>query len=203
MLIQKLSSDILRAFQIIITVIMIMGLVYVSIGKLLPEDFFHETSSLYFFSALLQSNAAIFSLFGVFIIFRLQSLQSSLDLLKNTLMQDRGKIITTYSVIEFDNMSLEEKEEKIETFGNTTTIYFLIKSWLDKEKSIDKIKKSIKDPVISMTIVMILNLFGLIFSNYIHNVSFYLELFTNCVFVILQIHIFLLLIKSINQLLDN
>ena len=40
------------------------------------DCFFSENTGLYFFSALLQANAAILAIVGVFMIFRLQSYQS-------------------------------------------------------------------------------------------------------------------------------
>jgi hypothetical protein len=179
--------------------------IYLFIGDKIPENFYSKSSSLYFFSALLQSNAAIISLFGVFIVFRLQSLQTSLDLLKNTLMQDGGKMIQPNTVFRFDKMNLNEKEERVNTESKDSPLRFSLQAWLDQEREIDNVKRSIKNPAISITItiIMVLNILGLICSNYIHHKSMYLEFYTHCVFVILQIQIFLMLIKAINQLLGN
>ena len=47
------------------------------------ENFFHPTTGLYFFSALLQANAAIFAIVGVFMIFKLEQLQSRIDACKD------------------------------------------------------------------------------------------------------------------------
>ncbi|MDP8323375.1 MAG: hypothetical protein RAO94_13605 [Candidatus Stygibacter australis] len=193
----------MKAFLIVLIEIIILGFVYVYTGNSLPDDFFHETSSLYFFSALLQSNAAIFAIVGVFIVFRLQSLQSSLDMLKNTLMQNRGKTITLCSVIEFDKLNIKEKEKKINFVDEVTTIDFLLQTWVEKEKKINMIKNSIGFPTGAIIVVLIFNIFGLVFSNFIHDKSVYLELSIQSAFIIIQIYIFLLLVKSINLLLDN
>jgi len=188
--------------QILLIVLFILGYIYINIRQLIPVNFFHETSSLYFFSALLQSNAAIFSIVGVFIVFKLQSMQTPIDLLKNSLMQDRGRIIQPITVSRFDKKSLKEKDDYVNFMKDDQQLKYYLQNWVDQENKIDRVKSAIKSPAITITIVMILNILGLIFSNYIHSKNIYLELFILSIFVIIQIELLLLLVKSISQLLD-
>ena len=188
--------------QILLIVLFILGYIYINIRQLIPVNFFHETSSLYFFSALLQSNAAIFSIVGVFIVFKLQSMQTPIDLLKNSLMQDRGRIIQPITVSRFDKKSLKEKDDYVNFMKDDQQLKYYLQNWVDQENKIDRVKSAIKSPAITITIVIILNILGLIFSNYIHSKNIYLELFILSIFVIIQIELLLLLVKSISQLLD-
>ena len=103
--------------------IIIIVAITVSVFLGLPENFYSPSTSLYFFSALLQANAAIFSIYGVFVIFKLQSIKSSIDSFITALMQDRGRSIHTVEVIDFDGMNIDEKKNHVEEIKNDVTFF--------------------------------------------------------------------------------
>jgi len=108
--------------------------------------FFSEYSSLYFFSALLQANAAILSLFAIFVIFRIQSLASSIDTRKLVLGADPSHA-SAYDINSFERMSLQEKKCEVDhktgrrAFG---VAHYL--AWIAYEEKIEELKHSIIVP---------------------------------------------------------
>ena len=132
-------------------------------------NFFSDYTALYFFSALLQANAAILAIVGVFFIFRIRTYQSSIDFLRNYLMNSPS-LIAKCSVIEFDNLTQEVRKTRIEenkekNYYNIGVIPHL-ESWDEKVDKIKKIKTVIKPPTILLAIGIIINGLGLFSSNF-------------------------------------
>jgi hypothetical protein len=71
---------------------------------------FSESTGFYLYSSLLQANAAILSILGVFTIFRVQSIQAAIDIIKNAWIMPRGFYHPNIDVMtEFDNIRLGKK----------------------------------------------------------------------------------------------
>lgn len=167
-------------------------------------NFFSEYTALYFFSALLQANAAILAIAGVFFIFRIQTYQSSIDFLKNYLMNS-GTLIGPYSVIEFNNLTQEVRKKRIEEneekkYYELGVIYHL-ENWIEKHDEILKVKSAIKPPTILLAIGIIINGLGLFFANFIHNSLFANEFIILIIFLIYEIVIIFLVVKGIHKAL--
>lgn len=76
-----------------------------------------EKTSFYLFSALLQADAAIFSIVGVFVVFTLQSLQNRIDDVKDnirTALRSFDKKILSKRIEDFDNSDIAGKKEAIQ-----------------------------------------------------------------------------------------
>ncbi len=56
------------------------------------EIVFTENTSLYFYSALLQANAAIIALVGLYTIFHLQNVNSTIEIIKSSLVNENPRI---------------------------------------------------------------------------------------------------------------
>lgn len=153
-------------FWIIIIIFLVLFVVY-PIPKIICLKFFSDSSSLYFYSALLQANAAILSIVGVFIIFRIQSYQSSIDIIKTALINNR-RMVGPNDVIGFDNFNISEKEEYIKRLNNSV-LKNHCSNWIEKEKKLKKVKSSIKLPTILLAIGIIINSIGLFTASYIHS----------------------------------
>jgi hypothetical protein len=187
--------------SIIIIIVVLVGVCVLNYFGILKGKFFSDSSSLYYFSALLQSNAAIFSIFGVFVVFKIQSIQSSIDLIKSRLMNDGRKIVQSTDVVRFDDKDIDEKEVRISEIKDNGELVFHYTQWLDKEKEILKIKTGIKNPIVFIAIAIIMNALGLIMSSYIHQSGFNAEYLIMMIFLILEISLLITLISSINKML--
>lgn len=67
----------------------------------------------YFFSALLQANAAIFSIIGVFYIFRIQSLNNKISIIKSNVMEYRGRLIHSSKELMWEKLPIHEKVKEL------------------------------------------------------------------------------------------
>lgn len=144
-----------------------------------PFIFFNESTSLYIYSALFQANAAILSIIGVFIIFRLQSLQSHVDTLKNFILTtyddkdkvtrfflfEQGDLKMKYQMIETKD-KLPEENEKIDE--KTFRIENPFELWFYKERELLQTKNLIKLPIRLLLVALIINGFSLLFASNIH-----------------------------------
>lgn len=161
------------------------------------ENFFSENSSFYFLSSLLQANASILSIAGVFFIFRIQSLQSSIDIIKNILMSDRGHSSWPAEIVKFDNLSLNEKESHLRSGNANEFILSSLQDWTSKERSMYSIKKEIKIPAIIIGLGIIIEAVCLFLANYFHTHHNIIEYYIMYINLLLEVFIILTVIKSI------
>jgi hypothetical protein len=101
-------------------ILLISAVVLVSLLFLLhlPSFVFSEYTGLYFYSSLIQANAAILSLLGVFIVFRIQLNKSSIENLKNFVLNlglTRVQRLMDLT-LEFERMNLNTKKEFLKEF---------------------------------------------------------------------------------------
>lgn len=144
-----------------------------------PFIFFNESTSLYIYSALFQANAAILSIIGVFIIFRLQSLQSHIDTLKNfilTTYEDKHKMTRFFL---FEQGDLKMKYQMIESMdklpeyqgkndGQSFRVENPFELWFYKERELLQTKNMIKLPIRLLLIALIINGLSLLFATNLH-----------------------------------
>ena len=136
-------------------------------------DFFSENSSLYFFSALLQADAAIFSIMAIFLVFRLEAHESAKSSIKLTMAQLTPKLIPLAWLALLDKNDIVEierrvKDEEENCSGCDKGILALKKSFVEHSKKIDKIKNTSIIPAIVLAVVIVLFAAGIFFSAYLH-----------------------------------
>ena len=156
---------------------------------------FSENTGLYLFSSLIQSNAAIISIFGVFFIFRLQSLLSSISEIYESLLNTNSAVAN--GAREFRHLSIEEKKAKVDNYKKENDIILEYKKWYKYEKSVIGIKNLIKKPSIIIITLISLQILFLILSNDIHKLGFQYELICFILVTIFQIYVLILLGKTI------
>jgi hypothetical protein len=164
---------------VIITSLGILTIFFLTENMSCARAFFSTSTSLYFFSAFLQANAAILSIVGLFIIFKIQSLQSLID------------------IIEFANSDLKEKQKKYAKISYDKYTMKKLSEWIEKENRIIDIKDMIKIPTILLSIGIITSGIGLIFSNFLHNSSFQYEASVLYSFLLYEIFTLYFVIKII------
>jgi hypothetical protein len=165
------------------------------------ENFFSENSSFYFFSSLLQANAAILSIVGVFFIFRIQSLQSAVDVIKSNLLSDRGHSSWPNEIIEWDNFSIREKESKLKNDKANKSILTALQTWTTKERHIYNLKKEIILPSLLLGGGIILETISLFSSYYLHKYYLELEFYISFINLLLELFIIIFVIRSIIKIL--
>ena len=160
-------------------------------------SFFSESTSLYFFSTIIQANAAIISLAGVFIVFKIQGLQSSINVIRSSLYSE--SYYTTPDVVaEFDNKSLEKKKEKLSKQPFNTPRFHL---WCNYLSEIDRIKSAIKLPAIISIISIVVFIVLLIFAYTIHNYGTACELIILVTSTLFEFMVLGIVIRSFYDLL--
>ena len=168
-------------------------------------ELFSANTGLYLFSALLQANAAIFAIVGVFGIFRIQSLQSKIEFFKQGLIQPKGRSNRTEmlseDIIKFDNFNLKDKTNYIEDSKTDDIFKPLLRSWLNTETIIINFKSIIVSSMIYIGIGIIINTFFLINSNTIHK-YFTIEAVIFLLTFIYEIVLIIMLIIQIRRLLN-
>lgn len=164
---------------------------------------FSDTSALYFFSALLQANAAIIAIIGVFWIFKIQTYQAGVDSIKNALSIERGitsNLDVDPSIIsKFESLDLSEKTSYMNQEILNDSLRSLLQSWVRNEESIDNLKSGIRIPVILLAVGIVFNAFGLVIANLIHQVGHIVELI---VLLLVLLYEFLIVGVVVNTILS-
>lgn len=156
------------------------------------ENLFSDNTGLYFYSALLQANAAILSIVGVFYIFRIQSNQNSIDILKNLLLSDKGRFTWPESIIEFESLSIKKRKIETEERKYPKQILPQLTKWTNLEEQIITIKASIAFPTCLLSLGIIVYAAGILSANKVHKLVDNLEfqiLYGSFLFELFTIHI--------------
>jgi len=152
------------------------------------EYFFSKNSGLYFFSSLLQADAAIFAIVGIFVIYKLQSVQSKIDSIRNYLLGQIGKTTDELEVQKFDELTTEQK---MNFEPSTDKLGLLYNKWARLENANDFVKLVVRTPTLFIFIGLTFNSFGLTFASFIHNAGYCVEIIVIGLNLILHLYIFL------------
>lgn len=191
----------MKKYIIVLSIIAITLLIFF-LPFLIPKGIkiFSTNTGLYFFSALLQSNAAILSVFGVFLIFRIQSYQSSIDIIHSSLLDHQTCSSTIQDIFEFIKNPDLGKKKSIASKADEYIRHYYEESLLFHEK-IANIKKTIKLPTYLLGFGIILNLFSLLLSNLFNNLGLLYEIRLLLVNLIIEIIVILLILNRITNAL--
>lgn len=160
------------------------------------EIYFSESTSLYIYSSFLQANAAIIAVLGFFIIYKIQALQSSIDVIKSDLMRDRGMYSHPKTVLDFDSATIQEKEKRFNDFKKDHYYLLHYKIWIDNLKSITKLKSQIKIPTIFLTLVIVSDGICLLFCTNLHRYHQATEVYLGYIVILIHIILWLYICKK-------
>ena len=73
---------------------------------------FSDNTGLYFYSALIQSNAALFTVAGIFVMYKLDSLEQTIDGMPAKMLQKFQSSINPQDIIDFTIGRKKEREKK-------------------------------------------------------------------------------------------
>ena len=153
---------------IFLIIILAVSSTFIIVKYINTNKFFSDNTGLYFFSAILQANAAILSIVGVFIIFRIQSYQSPIDIIRNSFLIEFKKWTNPDWILDFDNSSLEGKKEKFKNAKYDKDTMPRLSEWIKNEEKILKTKSSIILPSLLLSSGAILSIIGLLLINHLH-----------------------------------
>lgn len=162
-----------------------------------------DSTGYYFYSSLIQVKAAIFSIYGLFIVFKIQICKANIDTCKNLIFMTYMKYTGPSMISGFEKKSDEEKKIYItesETKAPADSITYQYKQWLENQQSITNIKSSFQRPLKLLIAGMIIDAVVLIFMQAIQGI-FILE----SILYILALGIFIIAIiqiyRSINKII--
>ena len=155
-------------------------------------------TGLYFYSSLLQANAAIISIVAIFFIFRVQSLHLATEGYYNALIASCENNLEKKLYHIFRSHSLKEKIEDVEK-GNFNESFHkdIMLSCIDNIKVVNKTKGSIIFPMIILSIAIIINISGLLLTNFLHSLGSIIEIKFFSIVFLFQIYCLATLIKGV------
>ena len=119
-----------------------------------------EQTSLYFFSAWLQADAALFAIVGIFGIYKLQSLENTINSAMATFPFLSG--IREEEVTAFAGKDGDGKKEMIEHFKEIKPVYRNLYFWMKATEKIPKVKNLITPTMVLTGSGMILCSVGIL-----------------------------------------
>lgn len=149
---------------------------------------FSDSTGLYYYSAWLQTNAALFAIVFIIAVYKLQSLQNYISEIKSGIIQGSTNYIDGELMRMFFDPKTRDKaieSEKDEYWKNELIV---MKNSIEKRKDI---RVRVKPLFILLPISLILNGALIIISSYLHKLGFWFELVP--LFVILIFQIFLVI----------
>jgi len=163
------------------------------------EIIFTNSTGLYFYSALLQANAALVAIIGLYTIFRIQSINSIIESIKSSLIAEGSSF--RKEVTKFDTMNLNDKKKRVkEVFTDTTGISLAYRRWLKLELLNSDYKKSMVYPAILFGSAIILNAMLLFLSSSIHLYNSTIEIICAAIVLIYEIVLIIIISRKMIQL---
>jgi len=121
---------------------------------------------LYFFSSIFQGNASVLALVAIFIIFKIQSMESAISSIKSFLFSGSGRyFINEGTVFMFERNEDRDRIIKQQQSNPNNPTLFYLDNWNVAEITIDETSKFAKTSLILLVPVLISSLFGIIFSS--------------------------------------
>jgi len=159
------------------------------------ENFFNDFSANYLYSSLLQANAAIFAITGIFVIFKIQSI----DLHINLLLQQMIKIIPYDSFAEFETKDLKDKNKCTEEYKQQfpKSAHLLLDNRMTLENCRKNLLSSLTVPLFILAVGILINSIGLFLANYIHNLNNAIEFKMLSVVIIIEFSIVIIVVSHI------
>jgi hypothetical protein len=158
-----------------------------------------ENTGFYLYSSLLQAKAALFSLFGLYVTFRIQSISSDIQYIKEVLVRTNS---ANYIIV-FDQLSLVEKKNKIISKENSDISYKDIKykSWVNKLIQRSQIRKNIIPTLIMLAVSMTFDSVLIILDSFLSNTwyqgtVFLFEVLSFILILVMLIHSTYLIIRT-------
>ena len=195
-------ANLLKKGRIMVLFVIISVILFlIFLAKVLPQSPFSENTGLYFYSAFIQANAAIFSIVGVFFVFRFQSIKSSISENRN-LFNNAGEEVKKFAQ-SFEELSNEGKEIEVKRMQGNYALTNAYRKWLQLEKELTSVKSKIIKPLIFIVILLMIESLFLLLSNGIHKLGFADESLLFGFILIFQSYVLSTVIYSIRKVIDN
>ena len=167
---------------------------------------FSENTGLYLYSALLQANAAILSLIGIYYIFKIQSLKLELEALKNYVFHNSGSTAAKSYYYNFNMTDLTGKKNILEKIIETKQLdkdpYNKFPTWFKIEIDIAFITKSVKFPSLLLAISIMLYAVCIVFAYQIHLQKSSYEIISFTVVLLVELYTIIMIIRGIFKVMQ-
>lgn len=135
---------------------------------------YSDTTGLYFYSAWLQANAAIFAIVGIFAIYKLQTLTNKIDNMPTKLLMDGGQFVSKKDVKMFWIGNYHERDEILERLLSSKNhgdqiAFEQFYKWQMAIEQVRPTKQALRAPMVIMALGMMAHSIMLVLSSYIHN----------------------------------
>jgi len=156
-----------------------------------------DSTGFYFYSSLIQVKAAIFSIYGVFIIFKIQICNQNIETCKNLIVASSVDSII-HMVTAFDQKTIEAKEKWISENPTNRRIH-LYQKWLGNEKFINGITTGFTKPMFLLVVGMVIDAVALLLQQFINKIL-WIEIILYGVILFLFIWSLILVYHSIKDI---
>lgn len=126
-----------------------------------------DSTGFYFYSSLIQVKAAIFSIYGIFIVFKLQLLNQEIENCKNYIIKENGLGALTNFLYKNINDKIEFINDLSKRNRPFSNIY---KTWVDADYLVTKINKQFSLPMKLLVTGMIIDSFALLLQQFINKI---------------------------------
>jgi len=138
------------------------------------DIYFSDSTGLYFYSALLQANAAIIALIGLYTTFRIQSANSNVESFRNYFLA--GNDVLRDLGFRFDEMTLKRKQNNLSLDTSTGIEHRIFQRWYDNLILINKFKIGIILPTTLIAIALISDSIFLFLTTSLHTLDTNIEI---------------------------
>ena len=168
-----------------------------------------SSTGLYFYSALLQADAAVLAIVGLYITFKLQTIQLIINNLRERITavlyqpeNEEERVLSIRQLTTFDESLLDKKIELAELYKNKGLLNYLSDE-IPYHKKLVAIKKEFIAPSYLIAILISLNIIGIIFSSTIHVFSYFFEIVVLVIVGLLHIFMFFLVVTKMKSTVVN
>lgn len=182
-------------------IIVLIPLMIILANQICIEDLFSENTGLYFYSTIVQANAAIFSILAIFYIFRRQYIDDRISSIREELTRINNAIAT--KTREYFYLSSEKRKEFIKSNKGALDILDLYKNadyFLDSKYALNS---RMKLPLFLLISVIIIQSILLLLASGVHSAEYLVELSFFIFTLIIEIWALLIIIKKISLIVGD
>ncbi len=184
---------------LIFSIFILILLLYLLASKVYISSLFSENTGLYFYSTLVQANAAIFSILSIFFIFRLQYVNSRITSIRQELISINNPIANRARL--FFQMDLSRRQDFIDKFSGAIEIKELYQNAHHFLLNKQSLKSRLVIPASSLSLVVIIQSILLLLASAIHGAGYILEASFFLFTLITQIWSLLIIYKNIKLMI--
>ena len=159
---------------------------------------FAEDTGLYFYSAWLQADAAIFALVFIFFIYKLQSIENTITNIMSVIQSGKSKSMSSEAL----NI-INGKDTPLDYIDKKRVQYWkdILESLGEPRDAKNKIYRLFKPILVMLPVVLTITSIFLILSKVLHSQAIFIEMIGFGILLVVQISLITKMIKIIGEML--